>query len=97
MGILIQEKYRGRQRIYSVPALFILERVTFEKRHLRIIQFYPPRQAQSSTCVQKTGFVHTDKTRRELAFGEARTAMHLLITTEMCAVYKETAFPCGRA
>ena len=31
MGILIQEKYRGRQRIYSVPALFILERVTFEK------------------------------------------------------------------
>ena len=45
----------------------------------------------------KTGFVHTDKTRRELAFGEARTARQLLITTEMCAVYKETAFPCGRA
>ena len=67
-----------------------------KKRHLIIIKYYPQRQSQTTTRVQKTGFVHTDKTRRELAFGEARIARQLLITTEMCAVYKETAFPCGR-
>ena len=82
MGILIQEKYRGKD--YSYQALLELEKVAFEKNNIdELSDFIPLDRTSAIKSFLKAGFIHTTKERKNLVFGKTSISKQLLITKEM--------------
>ena len=82
MGIVIQDKYRGKG--YSYYALLELEKIAFEKNNIsELSDIIPLDRIGAVKVFKKAGFVHTDLEKKELVFGEESIAIQLLITKEM--------------
>ena len=82
MGIVIQDKYRGKS--YSYNALIELEKVAFEKNNINELSDMVPLDRFGAIKVfKKAGFIHTEKEQIEKVFGKDTTAKQLLITKEM--------------
>jgi RimJ/RimL family protein N-acetyltransferase len=82
MGILIQDKYRGKG--YSYRALLELEKVAFDKNNIReLSDMIPLDRIGAIKVFKKAGFVHTDLEQKELVFGKESIARQLLITRKM--------------
>lgn len=82
MGILISSKYRGKE--YSVPALFELEKIAFEKNCISELSDIIPLYRESAIkSFNKVGFIHTDLIKKDIRFGEKKEAKQLIITKEM--------------
>ena len=81
MGIVIQDKYRGKG--YSYYALLELEKIAFGKNNISelsdIISF--DRIGAIKTFMH-AGFIHTDLEKKELVFGKESIVRQLLITKE---------------
>ncbi len=81
MGIVIQDKYRGKG--YSYNALLELEKVAFEKNNIsELSDIIPLDRIGAIKTFKKAGFVHTDLEKKELVFGKENIAKQLLITKE---------------
>lgn len=82
MGILIQDKYRGKG--YSYRALLELEKVAFEKNNIgELSDIIPLDRVGAIKSFKKAGFVHTNFEQKELVFGNESIAKQLLITKKM--------------
>ena len=82
MGIVIQDKYRGKG--YSYNALLELEKVAFEKNNIsELSDIIPLDRVGAIKTFKKAGFIHTDLEKKELVFGKESIARQLLITKEM--------------
>lgn len=82
MGIVIQDKYRGKG--YSYNALLELEKIAFEKNNINeLSDFIPVDRVGATKIFKKAGFVHTNLEKKELVFGKESIARQLLITKEM--------------
>lgn len=82
MGILVQDKYRGKG--YSYYALLELEKVAFENNDINELSDMVPLDRIGAIKVfKKAGFIHTDKEKIEKVFGKDTTVKQLLITKEM--------------
>ena len=82
MGIVIQDKYRGKS--YSYNALIELEKVAFEKNNINELSDMVPLDRFGAIKVfKKAGFIHTEKEQIEKVFDKDTTAKQLLITKEM--------------
>ena len=82
MGIVIQDKYRGKG--YSYNALLELEKVAFEKNNIsELSDIIPLDRIGSIKTFKKAGFIHTDLEKKELVFSKESIARQLLITKEM--------------
>ena len=82
MGIVIQDKYRGKG--YSYYALLELEKVAFEKNNIsELSDMVPLDRISVIKTFKKAGFIHTDLYKKELVFGKESIARQLLITKEM--------------
>ena len=81
MGIIIQNKYRGKG--YSYDALLELEKVAFEKNNIsELSDIIPLDRIGAIKTFKKVGFIHTDLEKKELVFGKESIARQLLITKE---------------
>lgn len=86
MGIVIQDKYRGKG--YSYSALLELERIAFEKNNIsELSDIIPLDRIGAIKTFKKAGFIHTELEKKELVFGKESIARQLIITKEM---YKES-------
>lgn len=82
MGIVIQDKYRGKG--YSYNALLELEKVAFEKNNIsELSDIIPLDRIGAIKSFKKAGFIHTELEKKELVFGKESIARQLLITKEM--------------
>lgn len=82
MGILIQDKYRGKG--YSYKALLELEKIAFEKNRIsELSDIIPLDRIGAINSFKKAGFVDTDLKSKSLVFGKESVAKQLLITKEM--------------
>ncbi len=82
MGILIQDKFRGKG--YSYPALMELEKIAFEKNNINELSDMVPLDRVGAIKVfKKAGFIHTDKERIEKVFNDDVIVKQLLITKKM--------------
>ena len=82
MGILVQDKYRGKG--YSYYALLELEKVAFENNDINELSDMVPLDRIGAIKVfKKAGFIHTDKEKIEKVFGKDTIVKQLLITKEM--------------
>lgn len=82
MGILVQDKYRGKG--YSYYALLELEKVAFENNDINELSDMVPLDRIGAIKVfKKAGFIHIDKEKIEKVFGKDTTVKQLLITKEM--------------
>ena len=82
MGILIQDKYRGKG--YSYDALLELEKIAFEKNNIcELSDIIPLDRIGAIKLFKKAGFIHTDLEQKELVSGKESIAKQLLITREM--------------
>ncbi len=82
MGIVIQDKYRGKG--YSYNALLELEKVAFEKNNIsELSDIIPLDRIGAIKTFKKAGFIHTELENKELVFGKKSIARQLLITKEM--------------
>ena len=82
MGILIQDKYRGKG--YSYDALLELEKVAFEKNDINeLSDMIPLDRIEAIKVFKKAGFIHTDKEKIEKVFDKDSVVKQLLITKEM--------------
>ena len=58
MGILIDEKFRGKG--YSYPALLELEKIAFEKNNINeLSDIFPSDRVSAIKTFEKAGFIHT--------------------------------------
>lgn len=82
MGIVIQDKYRGKG--YSYNALLELEKVAFEKNNIsELSDMIPLDRIGAIKTFKKAGFVHTELEKKELVFGKESIGRQLIITKEM--------------
>lgn len=82
MGILIQDKYRGKG--YSYKALLALEKIAFEKNDINeLSDMIPLDRVGAIKVFKKAGFIHTNLEQKVLVFGKESTSKQLLITKEM--------------
>lgn len=82
MGILIQDKYRGKG--YSYSALLELEKIAFEKNNINeLSDIIPLDRIGAIKTFKKAGFIHTELEKKELVFGKESIARQLIITKEM--------------
>ncbi len=82
MGIVIQDKYRGKG--YSYKALLELEKIAFEKYEIsELSDIIPLDRIGAIKSFKKAGFIHTNLEQKELVFGKESIAKQLLITREM--------------
>lgn len=82
MGIVIQDKYRGKG--YSYNALIELEKVAFEKNNINELSDMVPLDRVCAIKVfKKAGFIHTEKEKIEKVFDKDTAVKQLLITKEM--------------
>ncbi len=82
MGILIQDKFRGKG--YSYPALMELEKIAFEKNNINELSDMVPLDRVGALKVfKKAGFIHTDNERVEKVFNDDVIVKQLLITKKM--------------
>ena len=82
MGIVIQDKYRGKG--YSYKALLELEKVAFDKNNIsELSDIIPLDRIGAIKTFMHAGFIHTELEEKELVFGEYCIARQLLITKEM--------------
>ena len=82
MGIVIQDKYRGKG--YSYNALLELEKVAFEKNNIsELSDIIPLDRIGAIKSFKKAGFIHTELEQKELVFGKESIARQLLITKDM--------------
>ena len=82
MGIVIQDKYRGKG--YSYKALLELEKITFEKNKIsELSDIVPLDRIVAINVFKKAGFIHTDLEKKENVFGKEIIAKQLLITKKM--------------
>ena len=82
MGILIQDKYRGKG--YSYDALIELEKIAFEKNNINeLSDMIPLDRTQAIKVFKKAGFVITNKEFIEKRFGKDIVIKQLLITKDM--------------
>lgn len=82
MGIVICDKYRGKG--YSYCALLELEKIAFEINGINeLSDFIPLDRVGAINSFKRAGFIHTDKGRKKLVFGNEVISKQLLITKEM--------------
>lgn len=82
MGILVQDKYRGKG--YSYDAFLELEKVAFENNDINELSDMVPLDRIGAIKVfKKAGFIHTDKEKIEKVFDKDIVVKQLLITKEM--------------
>ena len=82
MGIVIQDKYRGKG--YSYNALIELEKVAFEKNNIsELSDMVPLDRVGAIKVFKKAGFIHTEKEQIEKVFDKGTIVKQLLITKEM--------------
>ncbi len=82
MGIVIQDKYRGKG--YSYDALLELEKIAFEKNNINeLSDIIPLNRIGAIKSFKKAGFIHTDLEKKVLVFGKENVAKQLLITKDM--------------
>lgn len=82
MGIVIQDKYRGKG--YSYYALLELEKVAFEKNNINeLSDIIPLDRIGAIKTFKKAGFIHTELEEKGLVFGKKSIAKQLIITKEM--------------
>ena len=81
MGIVIQDKYRGKG--YSYNALLELEKIAFEKNNIsELSDIIPENRIGAIKSFKKAGFIHTELEKKDLVFGKESIAKQLLITKE---------------
>lgn len=82
MGILIQNKYRGKG--YSYNAILELEKIAFEKNNIsELSDIVPLDRVGAIKTFKKAGFIHTNLEKKENVFGKESVVKQLLITREM--------------
>ncbi|HIS38505.1 MAG TPA: GNAT family N-acetyltransferase [Candidatus Onthousia faecavium] len=82
MGILIQDKFRGKR--YSYAALMELEKVAFEKNNVNeLSDMIPLDRIGAIKVFKKAGFIHTDKEKIEKVFDNDVIVKQFLITKDM--------------
>ena len=82
MGIVIQDKYRGKG--YSYNALLELEKVAFEKNSISELSDMVPLDREGAIkSFKKAGFIHTDLEKKGLVFEKEVISKQLLITKDM--------------
>lgn len=82
MGIVIQNKYRGKG--YSYYALIELEKFAFEKYQIsELSDMIPLDRISAIKTFEKAGFIHTSNERIEKVFNKDTIVKQLLITKEM--------------
>lgn len=78
MGIVIQDKYRGKG--YSYSALIELEKVAFEKNNIsELSDIIPLDRIGAIKTFKKAGFKHTEFEQKKLVFSKESIARQLLI------------------
>ena len=81
MGIVIQDKYRGKG--YSYMALLELQKVAFEKNNIsELSDFISLDRIGAIKAFEKAGFMHTGIEKKELVFGKESISKQLIITKE---------------
>lgn len=87
MGILIQNKYRGKG--YSYLALIELEKKAFEENNIsELSDFIPVERNNAIKSFLKANFILTGNERKNVVFGKETISKQLLITKDM--YYKES-------
>ncbi len=82
MGILINDKYRGKG--YSYSALLELEKIAFEKNNINeLSDMVPLDRLGAIKTFTKAGFIHTDKVAIEKVFDQDSVVKQLLIAKDM--------------
>ena len=82
MGILIDNKYRGKG--YSYDALIEFEKIAFEKNSISELSDMVPLDRENAIKVfKKAGFIHSDKQLIEKVFDKDTIVKELLLTKEM--------------
>lgn len=82
MGIVIDDKYRGKG--YSYDALLELEKIAFIKNKIsELSDMVPLDRIGAIKTFKKAGFVHTDKEVIEKVFNKDSIVRELLITKKM--------------
>ncbi len=82
MGILINDKYRGKG--YSYLTLLELEEVAFEINNINeLSDFIPIDRVGAISSFKKAGFIQTDKEKNGFVFDNEVISKQLLITKEM--------------
>lgn len=82
MGIIIQDKYRGKG--YSYKALIELEKIAFKKNQIsELSDIIPLNRTSAIKAFKKAAFVHTDLEKEDIVFGKKIISKQLLITREM--------------
>ncbi len=82
VGILIQDKYRGKG--YSYKALLELEKVAFDKNNItKLSDLIPENRISAIKVFKKAGFIITNKQIKEKFFNKSITIKQLLLTKEM--------------
>ncbi len=88
MGILIDNEYRGQG--YSLPALFELERIAFEKNNIpELRDLIPINRDNALKLFQEAGFIYTNKDFKEKVFSQEVLVKELLLTKDMYFMKKE--------
>lgn len=86
MGIIIQDKYRGKG--YSYLALIELEKKAFEENNINeLSDFIPIERTNAIKSFLKANFILTNNERKNVVFEKETISKQLLITKEM--YYKE--------
>ena len=86
MGILIQDKYRGKG--YSYLALIELEKKAFEENNIsELSDFIPVERNNAIKSFLKANFILTGNERKNVVFEKETISKQLLITKDM--YYKE--------
>ena len=82
MGILIQDKYRGKG--YSYSALIELQKIAFEKNNINeLSDIIPEDRINAIKTFEKAGFIYTGLEKKELVFGKESIAKQMIITKEL--------------
>lgn len=82
IGILIQDKYRGKG--YGFNALLELQKVAFDINNIsELSDFIPLERIGAIKLFEKAGFINTNIERKESVFDKESIANQFLITKEM--------------
>lgn len=82
MGIVIQDKFRGKG--YSYKALLELEKVAFEKNNIsELSDIIPLDRIGAIKIFKKAGFIQTELEKTEIVFGKKSIEKQLLSTKEL--------------
>ena len=82
MGILINDKYRGKG--YSYLALLELLKIAFERNDIiELSDYIPVDRIGAIKSFEKAGFIQTNLEKKDLVFGKEFISKQLLITKDM--------------